>query len=91
MLRRAVSVIVVLTVQEDVGEDVTEGEQALEMVALIDDDEAVHARLADGVEDAVEAVVKEAGVDAREILLRSSVLSSICYQERIARYRACGP
>ena len=38
------------------------------MVALVDDNEAVHARLADYVEDAVQPIIEETGVDTRELL-----------------------
>lgn len=42
------------------------------MAALVDHDEAVHARFADCVEDGVEAVVERAGVYAGEVLGRYS-------------------
>jgi hypothetical protein len=38
------------------------------VASLVDDDEAVHAGFADGVEDGVEAVVERAGVYAGEVL-----------------------
>ena len=62
------SIVVALAFQQDVLEDVAERQQSLEPVRLVDDDEAVDAGFADGVEDGVEAVVEGACVDAWEIL-----------------------
>jgi hypothetical protein len=53
---------------ERVVEDIAQREQAHEVASLVDDDEAVHAGFADGVEDGVEAVVEGAGVNAGEVL-----------------------
>ena len=53
---------------ESVVEDVAQREQAYEVAALVDDDEAVHARLADRVEYRVQPVVQRASVNAGEVL-----------------------
>ena len=53
---------------ERVVENVAQREQAYEVAALVDHDEAVHARFADRVEDGVEAVIECASVDAGEVL-----------------------
>lgn len=57
---------------ERVVENVAQREQADEVAALVDHDEAVHARFTDRVEDGVEAVVERAGVDAGEVLRERS-------------------
>lgn len=53
---------------ERVVENIAERQEADEVAALVDDDEPVHARLADRVEDGVEAVVQRASVNAGEVL-----------------------
>ena len=53
---------------ERVVEDVAQRQQAYKVAALVDHNEAVHARFANCVEDGVEAVVERAGVDAGEVL-----------------------
>lgn len=49
-------------------EHVTEGQYAAQFGVLVDDDEAVHARLADRVVDGRHAVLDGAGEDAWEVL-----------------------
>jgi len=49
-------------------QNIAQRQQPHKLAALVDDDESVHARLADCVEDGVEAVVEGAGVDAWEVL-----------------------
>lgn len=53
---------------ERVVQNIAQGKQAYQVAAFVDDDEAVHARLADCVEDSVEAVVEGAGVNPGEVL-----------------------
>lgn len=57
---------------ESIIENVAERQQADKMAALVNDDEAVHARLADRVEDSVQAIVERACVDAWEVLEKVS-------------------
>ena len=60
--------VVALALEQDVLQDIAERQHALEVLVLVDDDESVHAGLADRVEDGVEPVVERARVDAREVL-----------------------
>ena len=53
---------------ESVIEDIAQREQSHEVAALVNHDEAVHARFADCIEDCVQTVVQGASVDAGEIL-----------------------
>lgn len=64
--------------EQRVLEDVAKREHALELVLLVDDDEAVDARSADGVVDGGELVLHGAGVYAGEVLC----LVSIAVDER---------
>lgn len=51
-------------------ENITQGEDTLELKVFIHNYQTVDARFANGVEDGVQSVVKRAGVDARELLRR---------------------
>ena len=53
---------------ERVVQDVAQGQHALQLHLVVDDDEAMHAGFADRLEDGLQAVVGCAGVDAREVL-----------------------
>ena len=53
-------------------QDIAQRQQALELARLVDDDESVDARLADRIEDGVEAVVEGACVDAWKVLSTTS-------------------
>lgn len=56
------------SLEQDVVEDVAQGENTLQLEVLIHYHQTVNARLANGVEDSVQSIVQRAGVDAREIL-----------------------
>jgi len=49
-------------------EDITQGEDTLELKVLIHNHQTVDARFANGVEDGVQSIIQRAGIDAREIL-----------------------
>ena len=68
---RVLLVLVLVTKRavQSVVQDVAEGEQTDELAAFVDDYQAMHARLADGVEDGVESIVQCACIDAREVLI----------------------
>ena len=68
---RSVSVAVLVVVdafEEREFEHIAEGQHAAQLGVLINDDEAVDARLADGVVDGGHAVLHGAGEDAGEVL-----------------------
>ena len=60
--------VIALSLEQDIFEDIAQGEHAFQVVALVDDDETVHAGLPNRVEDGVKAVVEGAGVDSGKIL-----------------------
>lgn len=75
-LLRSISVAVLVVVdafEQGEFEHVAERQHAAQLGVLIDDDEAVHARLADGVVDGGHAVLHGAGEDAGEVLWGVSV------------------
>ena len=64
------SLLVAQRAVESVVKDIAQGQETLELVGFVDDDQSMHTRLADGVEDGVEPVIERAGVDAWEVLCR---------------------
>lgn len=49
-------------------QDVTQSEHALESKMIVHHDQTMHARLANRIEDSVQAICQGARVDAREFL-----------------------
>lgn len=60
--------LVLLALQQGILQDITQRQDALQFAVLVDDDEAVDARLADGVVNGAELVLHGARVDAGEVL-----------------------
>jgi len=62
------SIVVAFAFQKHVFENIAEGENANQMICIVDYDETMDARLADGIEDGIEAVVNRTCVYAGKIL-----------------------
>jgi hypothetical protein len=62
------SIVVLLTFEKNIPKNVTQGEDALKAILVVYNDYSMHTRLANGVENCVQAVIWRAGVNPRIIL-----------------------
>lgn len=53
---------------QDVGKDVTKGQDALQLALFVNDHKPMDSRFADSVKDGVETIVQGTSIDARKVL-----------------------
>lgn len=69
-------------------QDITQGEDTLELEVLINDDETMDSGFADRVEDGIQSVIEGACVNTRETLMNSEYIWHIRHRGPVTYRRA---
>lgn len=72
------SCLFILSLEKNVVQDITQGENTLELEVLIHDDETVDSGFANSVKDSIQSVIERTCVDARETLINHEYMATIC-------------